>query len=191
MQHILVTRGKPGSPSFIRSDKFGSQWVRNAFDGQTLRAIVPPLMNDIIGYRGNVGVTLSSFRGASSFINPDEACIPSDASVIVLAPTEPAADGDLADMRLWTTLYWSGPETPPSLGAKLRQKMVSAWLGEFFTPEQFEVWGRPAGGIRVEVWLRPQWNVKAMFPELFGITAKPPEIVTDNSPTVKKQRKTK
>lgn len=167
MQHILVARGKPGSPSFMRSDRFGRQWIRHEFDGQTLRAIIPTIVRDLEVSNGAIGVTLSTCRDGSAFNDPDAASIPYGVNVVTLCPIEMPLPGDIASMRLWTVVNWSGPDSPPSLGEKVRQKMLGAWLGEFFTTEQFESWGKPSGGLKLEIWLRPNWIAREMFPELF------------------------
>lgn len=185
MKHILVVRGKQGSPAFARSDRFGKQWVKHRLDGQPLRAIIPTIRADLENMNGMSGVTISSCRDASAFVDPDAACIPTGVNVMVVAPMMPdAGRADLNGLRLWAVLHWAGPDREPTVGVKVRQKVVGNWLSEFFTEEQYEFWSRPAGGLRSEIWLRPEWNVAEMFPSLFGATPVVEEVKEEVKPSV-------
>jgi hypothetical protein len=170
MKHILVTRGTRGTPSFVRSDLHDNKWIKHALDGNPLRAVIPTVIADIEANRGNVGVTLSTCRDGLAFLIPENASIPMGVNVTVLAPIEDHEGDAEPQMRMWSTLHWHTPDAPPSLGEKVRQSMIASWMRDIFTEAQYDAWSRPVGGFSVEVWIRPNWNISKMFPELLATT---------------------
>lgn len=187
MKHILVVRKDAASPSFFRVDRFGTQWVKHRLDGQTLRAIVPSIISDIKDEGGATSVTMSSCRNAESFPDPDNANIPEGVNVIVLAPVDPpSSSAELNGIRMWNSLHWSGPSKGPTLGDRMRQKTVAEWIERFFTDEQYDTWARK-GVARIELWVRPFWDARQMFPELWA----KPKLVDDLAPVAEEAPKPK
>jgi hypothetical protein len=167
MQHILITKAER-TAAFTRNDCYYGRWVQHGLSGQPLRAVIASIVADVEVTKGNTGVTLSSCRGWDAFLDPDNACIPAGVNVMALCPIELTPEGD-RDLTLWTVLYWNGPDSDPARGEKVPQRLLGEWFEKTFTDEQYAIWNKPHGVLNLEIWLRPTWSAKEMFPNLFGV----------------------
>ena len=171
MKHILVTRKNSDSHDYMRCDYYNGKWAQFKSTGRVLHSIVSAVSEEIKNSGGSVSVTFSSCRGGEHFINPENVSIEGGISTIVLVPVEDAS-GDLTQdsMRLWRAFIWSGPDSPPIKGEKIRQRTLEKWVSNFFDTNQLDNWKLPRGGSKTEVWIRPHWNVSTL---LSGAPAKP------------------
>lgn len=167
MKHVLITR-VPGTANFANDVFVDGELIRKDRVGGLLNSIIPNVKEDLRSANGNVCVTISSKRNAAQFPNPDDASIVDGTVVLLLAPVEDAVgDVNKDTMRSWAILTWDSPDSPPSASGKLRQNGIVAWLDEFFGPAQLDEWKRYNSEARVEIWIRPTWNVAKLFPDLF------------------------
>ena len=168
MKHALITK-RAGTSNYTRNVFHDGRRVEPDKVGRVLHAHFQGLKEDMESANGNMTITFSSCREAADFPDPDNASIPERTIVFVLLPMEDMTGDAVRDsLRLWTSLVWHGPHATPAVGDKLRQKTVATWLLEkFFNDETLDAWKVPNGGARTEVWVRPSWNAKKMFPNLF------------------------
>lgn len=188
MKHVLITR-VANTANFANDVFVDGKLIRKDRIGGLMNAIIPNVKSDLKSASGNVSITISSKRDAAQFPNPDDAAIVDGIVVLLLAPVEDAVgDVNKDTMRSWAILTWDSPDNPPSVGGKLRQNGIVTWLDEFFGPAQLSEWKRYNSDARVEIWVRPTWNLAKMFPELFPHL----QDFTDNvSPHVQEVKKEK